>query len=70
MGIPIPKPLVIWASPSHNTLAIWVRVRVRVRVTEDAISQGVLTIRMPKHGDVHTTVTAALNEILHICERR
>ena len=28
MGIPIPKTLVIWASPSHITLAIWVRVRV------------------------------------------
>ena len=28
MRIPIPKTLVIWASPSHITLAIWVRVRV------------------------------------------
>ena len=28
MGIPIPKTLVIWASPSRITLAIWVRVRV------------------------------------------
>ena len=28
LGITIPKTLVIWASPSHITLAIWVRVRV------------------------------------------
>ena len=35
----IPKTLVIWASPSHVTLAIW--VRVRVRVTGDAhITEG------------------------------
>ena len=27
-GIPIPKTLGIWASPSHITLAIWIRVRV------------------------------------------
>ena len=26
----------MWASPSHITLAIWVRVRVRVRVTGHA----------------------------------
>ena len=32
---PIPKTLVIWASPSHITLAIW--VRVRGRVTGDVI---------------------------------
>ena len=30
MGIPIPKTIVIWASPSHSTLV------VRVRVTGDA----------------------------------
>ena len=28
LGIPIPQTLVIWASPSHITLAIWVWVRV------------------------------------------
>ena len=28
LSIPIPKTLVIWASPSHTALAIWVRVRV------------------------------------------
>ena len=28
MGIPIPKTLVIWASASDITLAIWFRVRV------------------------------------------
>ena len=27
LGIPIPKTLVIWAFPSHTTLAIWVRVK-------------------------------------------
>jgi len=31
LGFFIPKTLVIWAYPSHITLAIWVRVRVRVR---------------------------------------
>ena len=34
LGIPIPKARVIWASPSQITLAIW--VRVRIRVTGDA----------------------------------
>ena len=34
LGIPIPKTLVILASPSHIALAIW--VMVRVRVTGDA----------------------------------
>ena len=34
LGILIPKTLVIWASPSRITLAIL--VRVRVRVTGDA----------------------------------
>ena len=28
LGIPIPKTQVIWAFPSHTTLAIWVRVKV------------------------------------------
>ena len=32
MGIPIPKPLVKWTFPSLITLAIWVRVRVKVTV--------------------------------------
>ena len=30
LSIPIPKILVIWASPSHIILAIWVKVRVGV----------------------------------------
>ena len=36
LGIPIPKTLVIWTSPSHITLAIW----VTVRVTGDAHIKG------------------------------
>ena len=53
MGIPIPKTLVIWASPSHITLAIW----VRVRVTGDAhITRG-LGMGMAKTIDAHVTVT-------------
>ena len=36
---------VIWASPSHITLAIW--VRVRVRVTGDAHITRVLGMGMP-----------------------
>ena len=44
LGIPIPKTLVIWASPSHITLAFWVRVRVR----GDAHIIRVLGMGMPK----------------------
>ena len=40
-GIPIPKTLVIWASPSHITLAIW------VRFTDDAHITKVLGIGIP-----------------------
>ena len=36
----------IWASPSHVTFAIW--VRVRIRVTGDAHFTRVLGIGMPK----------------------
>ena len=34
MGIPIPKTLVIWASPSHITFAIWVRVTGDTHITK------------------------------------
>ena len=44
LGIPIPKTLVIWTSPSHITLAIW----VRVRVTGDAHITRVLGTGMAK----------------------
>ena len=37
----------IWTSPSHITLAIWVRARVRVRVTWDAHITRVLEMGMP-----------------------
>ena len=47
LGIPIPKTLVIWASPCYITLAIWVRVRFRVRVTEAAHITRVLGMGMP-----------------------
>ena len=43
IGIPIPKTIVIWASPSHITLAIW----VRVRVTGDAHTTRVSGVGMP-----------------------
>ena len=33
LGIPIPKTLLIWASSSHITLAIWVRVAVDAHIT-------------------------------------
>ena len=35
----------IWVSPSHITLAIWVRVSVSVRVTRDAHITRVLGMR-------------------------
>ena len=41
IGIPIPKTIVIWASPSHITLAIW------VRVTGDAHTTRVSGVGMP-----------------------
>ena len=44
LGIPIPKTLVIWTSPSHITLAIW----VRVWVTGDAHITRVLGMGMTK----------------------
>ena len=43
----IPKTLVIWASSSHITLAIWVTVRIRVRVTRDAHITRIWVIGMP-----------------------
>ena len=46
MGIPIPKTLVIWASPSHVTLAIW--IKARVGVTGDAHITRDLEMGMPK----------------------
>ena len=46
LGSPIPKTLVMWASPSCTTLAIW--VRVRVRVTEDIHITRVLRMGMLK----------------------
>ena len=42
MGIPVPKALVIQASPSHITLAIW------VRVTGDAHITRVLGVGIPQ----------------------
>ena len=48
LGIPIPKTLMIKASPSHITLAICVRVRVTVRVTGDAYITWVLAMGMAK----------------------
>ena len=53
--------IVIWASPSHITLAIW--VRVRVRVTGDTNITRVLGMGMPKtrgcpyHFDIGTLKT-------------
>ena len=41
---PFPKTLEIWTSPSHITLAFW----IRVRVTGDACITRVLGMRMPK----------------------
>jgi len=53
MGIPIPKTLMIRASPSHITLAIW----VRVRVTGDAHITRVWEWGCPNRKDAHITVT-------------
>ena len=48
MGIPIPKTLAIWASPSFITLGIWVRVRVTGRMP---ISLGFWEWGCPKRGN-------------------
>jgi len=45
LGIPIPKTIVIWASSSHITLTIWVRVRV---TGDDHTDTRVLGMGMPK----------------------
>ena len=57
MGIPIPKTLVIRTSPSDITLAIWVRVRVRVSATGDTHITRVFGMGIPKTRDAHITVT-------------
>ena len=56
-GIPIPKTLVIWASPSHISLTIW----ARVRVTGDAHITRVWRMGCPKRRDTHITVTPVLS---------
>ena len=59
MGIPIPKTLVIWASPFHITLAIW----IRARVTGDAYITGVLGRGCPCYcnsGSDHTLTPTPL----------
>ena len=58
-GIPIPKTLVIWASPFHITLAIW----IRARVTGDAYITGVLGRGCPCYcnsGSDHTLTPTPL----------
>ena len=52
-----PQTLVIWASPSQITLAIW----VRVRVTGDAHITRVRGMGCPKCGDASITVTPVLS---------
>ena len=47
LGIPIPKTLVIWAFPSPITLAIWVRVNVKVYTGNAHITRA-LGMGMPK----------------------
>ena len=49
MGIPIPKPLLIWVSSSHITLAIWGM----------PISLGLWEWGCSKCGDDHITVISA-----------
>ena len=51
MLISIPNTLVICASSSHITLAIW------VKVTGDAHLTRTLGMRMPKTSDAHVIVT-------------
>ena len=45
--------VVVWATPSHTTLAIW----VRVRVPGTHISQGFWKWGCQKRGYAHVTVT-------------
>ena len=53
MGIPIRKTLVILASPSHNTLAIWVRVTGDAHITcfgnGDAQNAGMTILPYHRH---------------------
>ena len=57
MSISIPKTQVIWASPSHFSLVICVRVRVK----GDAHITRVLEMGMSKTRGSHITVTAPLS---------
>ena len=57
MGIPIPKTLVIWASPSHLILAIM------VRVTGDAHITRVLGMGCPHHCDSALDFTSSLGSL-------
>ena len=52
LGIPIPKTLVIWAFPSHTTLAIWVKF-----IQGMPTSLGFWEWGCPKRGDAHITGT-------------
>ena len=72
LGIPISKTQVIWAFPSHTTLAIWVRVKVKV-YTGNAHITRVLGMGMPKtrgcayHGD--TASFPQFPPVLFSCSR-
>ena len=56
-AFPFPlKTLAIKASPSHTTLAIWVRVSGNTHITR------VLGMGCPKRGDGHITVTPDANK--------
>ena len=69
MGIPVPKTLVIWASSSHITLTIQVRVTVAVMVTGDAHITRVWKWGCPKRGNANTTVTPLLTVAFNLVPR-
>ena len=69
MGIPVPKTLVIWASSSHITLTIQVRVTVTVMVTGDARITRVWKWGCSNRGNAHTTVTPLLTVAFNLVPR-
>ena len=57
IGIPIPKTIVIWASPSHINLAIWVRVTGDAHITRGFGS-----------GDAHMTCISLRKRFLNFTD--
>ena len=69
LGFSIPKTLVIWASPSHITLAIWVRVTGDANITR-CLGMGMPKTRgRPYHCDIGFVNKRSGDEIKTVLQR-